>query len=58
MFKSATEIKVLFPESGWKLKMWKRGSRVEIALYWANKETPTHVTAIDLDDLIKFIGEE
>lgn len=52
----ANEIKVLFPQSGWKLVLTPHGSRVEIALYWGDKLTPTHVSAVDRSDLLDLAG--
>lgn len=50
-------IKALFAESNWKMKLTKRGSRVEIGLYWGDKEIPTHTTAIDVEDLINLVED-
>lgn len=51
-----SEIKVLFPESGWKMRLERIDSRVEIRLYWRGKVLPTHVAAIDVADLEKLVG--
>lgn len=49
------EIKVLFPESGWKLKARRIADRVELGLYWGNKISPTHIAAIGIDDLVALL---
>lgn len=48
-------IKALFPESGWIIKLRKNYNRIEIGLYWNDKEIPTHITAIDVKDVIELI---
>jgi hypothetical protein len=49
-------VKALFPQSNWKIQMVRRLNRVEIALYWGDKEIPTHETAIDVVDLCEALG--
>jgi hypothetical protein len=48
-------LKTLFPESNWKLVIRKTGFRLELALHWGNKAIPTHVAAVDVEDVIKLI---
>jgi hypothetical protein len=46
----------LFPESGWTLRLSKHHNRVRVALYWSDKDVPTHVTDVPIDDIEDLLG--
>lgn len=46
---------VRFPDSGWKLEVQCEGATTEFALYWNNKEIPTHVARVLTSKLVEML---